>query len=400
MRITGIETYLLQAPLGEETFWSSQCAFKRRKSLLVRIDTDAEISGWGEAGQYGPGEPVASMVHDVMAPLILGRNPLAPEVLWEIMYSTTLDFGRKGTAIEAISGLDIALWDIVGKASGRPIHECLGGAWRASVPTYATGLYYRGVQIPGFECDAAALRAEAKSFVEAGFPAVKMKVGLFRPAEDLRRIEAVREVIGDERQLMVDANHAYNQHSAKLMARGMEDLGIFWFEEPVHPEDRKGYRQLRRDTSLAIAGGECEYTRWGFREWFEEEALDICQPDLCCAGGISEVRKIAQLAAAFHVTCIPHVWGSGVALAAGLHLLATLPPGPHTAMPHPPFNVPMLEWDTNPNPLRTQLLLTSLEPVNGTVAIPQGPGLGIEINKTALQKWCQMQRATQGCASQ
>lgn len=390
MKITRIDTFILKVPLdGGLVFWSSQCRFGHRKSMLARVETSDGTVGWGEGGQYGPAEPVAAVVHAVFAPLLLGQDPRQPEVLWEGMYSHSRDFGRKGAAMEAISALDIALWDILGKVQHAPVYALMGGAFRRAVRTYATGLYYRDCdgRPPRLDEDLPLLRQEAAGYRDAGLPAVKMKVGLLSPAEDLQRVASARETLGGGVLLMVDANHAYQAHVAASMAKAMERHDVYWFEEPVVPEDIEGYRQVKAATRIAIAGGECEYTRYGFAKWIAGRVLDVVQPDPCCAGGLSELRRIAALASAFHVQCIPHVWGSAVALAAGLQLLATLPPVPPTANPLAPYNEPMLEWDANHNPLRTELLRAPIRPVNGEVAVPSGPGLGIEVDEHILQNY-------------
>jgi len=376
MKIESVETYLLRAPLGKETFWSSQCRFGARKCLLVRIETSCGLVGWGEAGQYGPAEAVAAGIQSVLAPLLIGEDPRQPEVLWEKMYATVRDYGRGGSYIEGISGIDIALWDLLGKHLGVPVYVLLGGAFRQSIPVYATGLYYVGEE-PTSESNMPALIAEASRYASAGFPAMKLKIGLLRPGEDLERVAAVRKAAGD-RILMVDANHAYAPHVAVSVARRLEKYDVFWFEEPVVPESIEGYRQVKAATSIAIAGGECEHTRYGFEKWFSARAIDIAQPDICCAGGLSELRRIAAMASAFHISCFPHVWGSAVALSAGLHLAATLPPVPSTARPIAPYNEPLLEWDSSPNPLRSSLFKNPPVAVAGEVGVPAGSGLGIE----------------------
>ncbi|MBI1897952.1 MAG: mandelate racemase/muconate lactonizing enzyme family protein [Acidobacteria bacterium] len=389
MRIAGIDTYILKAPLGAARFWSSQAGFDHRKALLVRVETDNGLTGWGEGGQYGPAEPVAATIHSVFAPLLLGEDPRRPEVLWERMYTHTRDFGRKGSVIEAISGIDVALWDILGQSLGAPVHALWGGAFRESVPVYATGLYYRGEHPADPGASIAAARQEARSLADHGFPAIKMKVGLLAPDQEVARVAAVRAEIGGEILLMVDANHAWPAHVAARFARRIEPYNIYWFEEPVVPEDIDGYVQVRNSSGIAIAGGECEYTRHGFRELLARGAVDIVQPDICASGGLSEARRIAALASAYNVQCFPHVWGSGVAIAAGLHFVSTLPPAPHTAAPLAPYNLPMLEWDANANPLRTDLLDPPLVPSAGKLAVPRGAGLGIRINETVLERYCQ-----------
>jgi len=186
---------------------------------------------------------------------------------------------------------------------------------------------------------------------------------------------------------MVDANHAYNAATAIRMGRGLERFDVRWFEEPVPPEDHDGYRAVRRALSIAVAGGECEFTRYGFRDLIAGGCVDIAQPDLCAAGGISEWLKIQALAESFGVWVIPHVWGSGVALAAALHVLAASPPFPHTANPLPLQNEPVIEYDRNPNPLRDKLLTEEITLFNGRLPVPQGPGLGIQINEEVLRQY-------------
>jgi len=387
MKIKNITSYILKAPIDNQTFWSSQCSFNHRKSLLIRIETDNGIIGWGEGGQYGPAEPVQSMVHDVLTPIIVGENPLYNEIIWERMYNTIRDYSRKGTGIEAMSAIDIALWDLKGKYLNQPVSALLGGIGRKQIQCYATGLYYRGKQIPSLEEDFVNIELETQKYINYGFKAIKMKIGLLEPQNDLKRVQKIREMIGENCTLLVDANHAYNRASAKYMAKGLADYRVGWFEEPVVPEDRTGYEELSRLGHVAIAGGECEYTRYGFIDWFTQGALDICQPDISCTGGLTETKRIAEMAQAFHIQCIPHVWGSGVAIAAGLHLLSSLPLLPYTANPVPGVNEPFLEWDCNPNPFRTDLLEKPLIPKNGTITIPESTGLGIEINQEILNKY-------------
>lgn len=387
MKITRIRTTIARVPLGQQQFLSSQCAFPERNSLLVRVDTDEGICGWGEGGQYGPPEPVASCINHVLAPLILGRNPLDHGRIGEELYAATRDFGQKGPYVEAMSAIDIALWDIAGKALGEPVCRLLGGAFRDSIPAYATGCYYRGDTYLAHRSTLADLGAEAKSYVAAGFRMLKMKVGLLRVEDDCERVAAVREAVGPDCALLVDANHAYNAMTAVHMARGLEPHGVRWFEEPVPPEDRDGYRRVRSSTSIPIAGGECESMRYGFRDLIAGGCVDIVQPDLCVAGGFSEWLKIVALAGSFGVWAVPHVWGSGVALAAALHAVAALAPFPHTANPVPLQNEPVIEFDRNYNPLRDDLLEVPIRCVNGRVAVPAGPGLGISIDEELLERF-------------
>ncbi len=386
MKISQIETFILRMPLGAETFLSSQATFPERNSFLVRVTTSDGIVGWGEGGQWGPPGPVAACVNDVLAPIILGQDFVEPPRLWERLYAHTRDFGQKGTYIEAMSALDIAGWDIWGQRLGQPVHALLGGAFRDRIRAYATGFYYR--QDSKNQNDRLdAIAAEAKRHLASGFDTVKMKVGLLSVEEDAERVAAVRAGIGPDIKLLVDANHAYGTATAIRLGRELEKYGVGWFEEPVVPEDRVGYRRVRDALTVPIAGGECEFTRYGFRDLFLGECVDIAQPDISACGGLSEWLKIQTLASAFGVLTIPHVWGSGIALATALQALAAMPPSPHTIYPVPIQNEPVVEYDRTPNALRDDLLVESIEFKEGYLSVPSGPGLGVTVNDEVLAKY-------------
>jgi D-galactarolactone cycloisomerase len=389
MRISSIETFILRVALGNQRFYSSQCAFPERNSLLVRVKTDTGLCGWGEGGQYGPAEPVAACINAVLAPQIMGCDPRQPTRLWDEMYAATRDFGQKGSYIEAISALNIALWDITGQALNAPIHMLLGGAFRDSVHAYATGCYYRPEDMVDHRPSLPLLAQEARGYIDDGFSMLKIKVGLLSVEADAERLATIRAAVGDETQLLVDCNHAYNAHTAIRMGRYLEKNNVLWFEEPVPPEDLDGYRQVRAALNVPIAGGECEYTRYGFQALINGGCVDIVQPDLCVAGGFSEWQKIAAIASAHGTPIVPHVWGSGVALAAALHVLAASPLAPHTANPVPLQNEPVVEFDRKTNPLRDNLLGNMFMLESGRVAVPQGPGLGIKVDEAVLRKYAQ-----------
>jgi D-galactarolactone cycloisomerase len=385
MKVIAIRTFILRVPLGDNRFFSSQCSFPERNSLLVRIETDDGLVGWGEGGQYGPPEPVQACIESVLAPFILGRSPHEAGRLWEELYVLTRDYGRKGCYIEALSAIDIALWDLRGKAFGVPIHTLLGGAFRTSITGYATGCYYRGNDFLDHDAAMGHLVTEAASFAESGFGLLKIKIGLLSIEADEERVAAIRKAVGPKMGILADSNHAYNAATAIRMGRVLEKYGCLFFEEPVTPEDRNGYRRVRQSLDIAIAGGEAEFTRWGFLDLIAGECVDIVQPDLCVCGGFSEFQKISALASSHSVAVIPHVWGSGIALAAALHGIASLPPMPHTANPVPLQNEPVIEFDRNHNPLRDELLVTRLQiGKDGRVPVPQGPGLGVEVDEEVL----------------
>ena len=386
MKVASVQTFIPRVALGSKRFYSSQCAFPERNSLLVRIETDDGRVGWGEGGQYGAPEPVAACVDHVLAPRLLGENPHDTGRIWEELYATTRDFGQKCAYIEALSAVDIALWDLKGQDLGVPVFDLLGGAFRKSVPGYATGCYYRGEDVHDIEASLEPLRQETASYVEAGFRLLKIKIGLVSIRDDRRRLQAIRDAVGPDTGILVDCNHAYNATTAIQVGHMLEEYGCLFFEEPVPPEDRDGYRQVRNALDIAIAGGETEYTRWGFRDLIAGGCVDIAQPDICVCGGFSEWQKIIAIASAFGVSVLSHVWGSGVALAAALHAIAALPPMPHTANPIPMQNEPVVEFDRNHNPLRDDLLTEKITiGLDGRVPVPTGAGLGITVDESVLK---------------
>lgn len=387
MKIRDIRTYILRVPLREKRFFSSQCAFPERNSLLVQVETDEGVYGWGEGGQYGPPEPVKSCIDNVLGPMLLGRDPMDKGILWHHMYSMTRDFGQRGSYIEAISALDIALWDICGKIFGVPVGKLMGGRQRTHVHRYATGCYYRGERYLELGDTLSELQEEAMSYVEDGFDRLKIKVGLLPVKDDARRVAAIRRSVGDGVELFVDCNHAYRANTAVRMGKYLEENGVLFMEEPVMPEDREGYIAVRGSLDLAVAAGECEFTLYGFKELISRGCVDIAQPDLCVCGGLSEFLRILAIADAYGTSVVPHVWGSGIALAAALGAISAMPLEPHTANPVPMQNEPVIEYDRNLNPLRDELLTEPIRIENGMVKVPDGPGLGVDIDPEILSKY-------------
>ncbi|MDP6043934.1 MAG: mandelate racemase/muconate lactonizing enzyme family protein [Dehalococcoidales bacterium] len=379
MKITGVETYVLESLLGDKAFGWSLWVTDRRQAALCVISTDEGIDGVGEALYSGcPAATATNLIDDAYAPLIIGRNPFDNAVVWDLLYNRTRDQGMKGMPICALSAIDIALWDIKGKALGLPIHKLLGGAYRDKAHVYATGLY----QPQNVSSITDALTEEALGYKQDGFSAMKLKVG-YGIEEDIRLVKAVREAIGDDISLMVDANHAYNASEAIRLAREMEKYNIHWFEEPVPPEDIDGYLEVKQKSGIIITGGECEYTRYGFRELITRRAVDILQPDLCAAGGFTELARIVTLASAWNVPVMPHVWGTNVGLAASLQFFATLPHFPERRYPAEPF----FEYDRSTHPLRDGISREKFAMKNGYLDIPQRPGLGITLDMSFVKKY-------------
>lgn len=374
--IKKVSCHLVAAPV-EKPFTSSRgWLYKTRGSCLVEIETSDGIVGWGEC--YGPSAVAKAYIDTQFAARIVGRDAFDVEVIWEDLYNRIKDYGGRGMATSALSGIDIALWDIIGKSVNKPIHKLIGGAYRTEVKAYATGLYF-------IDMDRLVEEAveEAQQFAAEGFTAIKMKIGLGDNKLDIRRVAAVREAVGSDIRLMVDANHCMTVPQAIRIGRELESLDIDWFEEPISPEDVDGYVEVTRALDMAVAGGENEFTRWGFRDLVVRKAMDIVQPDVCAAGGISECRKIATLAAAHGVECVPHAWGSAIGLAATLHFIAALPDQPPSLRPIPP----MLEFEQCENPFRDHLSKEPIVQVEGIVQIPTGAGLGIEVVRSVIDRY-------------
>ncbi|MFD2237627.1 mandelate racemase/muconate lactonizing enzyme family protein [Aureimonas populi] len=373
MRIERVRTHLLEHRLGI-AFESASMRFEKRANVLVEIVCDDGTTGWGEC--LGPARPNAAMVA-AYAPLLIGEDPLRTELLWSCLYDAFRDQGQRGLTVTALSGIDVALWDIKGKHFGVSISTLLGGRVRESVRAYATGSFRRD-GVDRVEDNA----VEVAGHRDAGFHAAKIKIG-FGVEEDLRVIRAVREAVGDDIRLMVDANHGYDVMEAVAFGRRAEAYGIDWFEEPVEPEQLGAYRAVRAGQPLPVAGGETWHTRWGHREAIETRAVDIVQPDICGVGGFTEARRVADLSSLHGVRVVPHVWGTAVQIAAALQFMAAMIPSPQRREPLEPI----LEFDRTDNPFRQAVVTHPVEHDHGVVAIPDGPGLGIEIDRAALTEY-------------
>ena len=376
MKITRIISHVLQYDMPEVLGYSQQY-YSSRTAHLVEVQTDEGVTGWGEC--FGPGNIAKAnkgIVEKVIQPIVLGLDPMDRDVIWHKVYNLLRDHGQKGMPMQALSGVDIALWDIAGKVAGLPLHKLIGGAHRIDVPCYGYGMMLRNEPIGDlarrFEDEAATIR-------DMGFVGAKMKSG-FGPKPDVKLCEAVRRGVGDDFKFMVDANHCYTTSDAFYVGRALEELDAYWFEEPIAPEDLDGYRELRAGLTVNISGGETEFNRWGWRSILENRGLDIAQPEVCALGGVSEYLRVLALCHAHFTPVINHVWGSAIAVATNLQLLAAMPPLPGGMHPWEP----MLEFDTTDNKFRDELLTEPLDIQGqvksnaGRVTIPKGPGIGVE----------------------
>jgi len=366
MRITDVRTIRLRAPIAPEgQFHTSTGLRTHRSALLVRVETDEGITGIGSCS--GNGAMLEVIIEKVFRPLLLGKDPTQIEQLWERSYfgSVVKEFGSRGIGVVALSGVDIALWDILGKSKGLPVFELLGGACRDKVEVYATALYPE---------EPAKVVEKALALAKRGFRAVKIKVG-FNLARDIEIVKAVRAALGRDFTIMTDANMGYTVEVALKAAEAFGECSTAWLEEPLFVEDVEGHAALKSQGRVPIALGENLHTRFAFQEFISAGAVDILQPDVARAGGISEVRKIAALAAAQGLSVSFHTWGDGVALAASLHLAAALK------------NSMIMELDYTYNPLRSELLKVPLEPEKNFMIPPPGPGLGVELDPKALERF-------------
>lgn len=377
MKISLVRTHVLEAPI-EAPFASSQRWDHSRSGMLVEIHSEDGTVGWGEA--YGPPRILANIIDTTFAPLLVGQNPLATEDIWQKLYDSLRDHGQRGVVIQALSAVDVALWDLKGKILGAPVHALMGGPVRSRIRAYATGLYRRAMDVSE---NRRLLLDEAKGYLDQGMTAMKVKIGFGR-SYDLDMIESLRKLIGPDIELMADMNHGYDLTGAKQVAAAIEPFDLGWLEEPVVPENLESYARLRAHTSIPIAGGESHFTRHGFFEILRLGAMEIVQPDVCATGGISETKKIADLASAFGVRCVPHVWGTGIGIAAALHVIAVLP---RTATGWRSSFDPMLEYDCTPHPFRQAILRQPLLVKDGFIDVPDAPGLGIEIDTAAVERF-------------
>lgn len=380
MKITAVETFVVREDLGkDDQFAYSQAWFNDRTILLLKVTTDSGLEGWGEA--FGPALIHKQTIEQIYGPMILGRDPFDTEVIWMELYNKLRDHGQKGLSIEALSAVDIALWDIKGKHADLPVYKLMGGSPRDKVMPYATGLYRRR----GDDTEAIIedIVAEARGHAAAGYRGMKIKTG-FGVEYDVALVRAVRKAVGPDIVLMVDANHAYNASTAIRVGRKLEEFDITWFEEPVPPEDLDGYREVKGGINIPVAGGEAEFTRFGFTRLLGARAVDVAQPDCTVTGGISEYMKIVSLATIHNIQCYPHVWGSAVALKTGLHCCFALPDFPPSLAPSPA----LLEHDRTENVFREKL---DLNPMvmgpDGTVSAPSEPGLGLQIDMNLVDSY-------------
>jgi L-rhamnonate dehydratase len=370
MRITDMESIVLRLPEVREIGDGCQ------RVLFIQIHTDEGVTGIGEAhtnpmvSKAVLDSPLCSVSASGLKRLLVGENPLAINRLWDRMYKHSQTCGRRGAAIHVISGIDMALWDILGKVAGQPVHQLLGGARKTRHAVYASDL---APSDPSPE----AMIEQAQGHVAAGYRAMKFGWGSLGadPRSDARAIGRIRQALGDEIDIMVDMGFAMPLEDAIYLGHALAQHRVFFLEEPLSPDDIPGFARLTAVSPTPIATGEKESTQYPYIDLMDRGGLRIIQPDVARVGGISETMRIVALAESRGVRVIPHCWSTDILVAATLHVIATL------------RDCPYLEYNVTSNPLRTDLLAAPLQPQGGEIDVPMGPGLGIELNPDTIAKY-------------
>ncbi|PYN13019.1 MAG: enolase [Candidatus Rokuibacteriota bacterium] len=384
MKITSLRATWVHVPIPYERQHVSDFGrIASFDSVLVKVETDDGLVGWGEAkagvGSAASGYGLAAIINRDLAPLLVGQDPRDVSRLWDVMYNTpregfALDrghvlpqLGRRGLSISAIAGVDIALWDLLGKSLGAPVWRLLGGRRAERMPAYASGGW----------ADEARIGEQLLGYVaQGGFRAVKMRVGVMdgEPHRSAARVRAARQALGPDVKLMADAHGTWTVAEAKAFCRMVEDCDLYWLEEPVTADDKTGLAEVRRASTVPIATGESEFTRHDFREIAELRAADVLQPDLAIAGGITEGVRIGAIASAYNLRLAPHLWSGAPAFAAGVALAASQSAG---------F---ILEYSLGANPLLHELIHEKFAVVDGQLEVPDRPGLGIVVDEGFVRR--------------
>ncbi|TCC96830.1 mandelate racemase/muconate lactonizing enzyme family protein [Pedobacter psychroterrae] len=374
MKITNVEAFWLRCPIPKEKqHFSDYGLLTNFDMALVVITTEDGLQGFGEAkaavGSSGVCAAIVSCVENELKPVLLGKDAKDITRLWEMMYNGTRDhyalsrgrkfpiLGRRGLTISAMSGVDTALWDLKGKALNVPVMDLLGGACRDQMPAYASGGW----------ANAENIGAQLNGYIEKGFKAVKMRVGIMDETvqNSIERVKAARKAIGPDIKLMADAHGTFSVPEAKQFCRGVEDCNLYWFEEPISPDNRHGTAEVRASTAIPIAAGESEYTSFDIRDLLELRALDVIQPDAAIIGGISEAMRVGHLANVHQLELAPHCWGSAFSFMAGLNVAFAS------------SSAIIIEFSLGGNPMMYDLVKEQINVTDGFISAPRAAGLGL-----------------------
>ncbi len=363
---------LAELPKGK-AYGMSKSLATARQTTLVRLVLEDGTEGYGEA--WGM-PPVNQAYLPFLKDYLIGTDVLDVEQTFSRIMARHYHFGVQGPIMACISGIDIAAKDAAGKMLGVPVHRLIGGKRWERVEVYASGGYITENPDRDFEPQIVAM-------AEAGHRAAKIKIGL-SPKSDEARTALARKILGNGVNLMVDINSNYTYDLARESIARLAEYEIGWVEEPLAPQDYAGYEQLQRWSPIPIATGEALYTAYDFKRLVDRRAVDVLQPDLSLCGGFWQGRAIALMSMLEHLRLSPHVWGSGIGLAAAVHYVAALPSYPHADnVP----KAPLVEYDVGENPLREGLLKNPLKPIDGSIAVSDAPGLGIEIDWDAVDRY-------------
>jgi len=368
MKITNVTAIVLKLPE------ISTAADGTQDDLIIKIETDEGITGYGEvdtAPEVGKAIINAYMSHGTcygLREVVVGSDPFDYEQIWNDMWAKTYYYGRSGPVMHVMSGIDMAIWDIMGKATGMPVHKLLGGSYTSKVRAYASAL------MPDKPDGVTAL---VEKHVNEGFTAIKLGWGPlgYDVKYDVELVKAARRAAGDGVEIMVDIGKRYRLHEAMYAAKAMEQQNIYWLEEPLPAEDLEGYRRLSETSPVRIATGEEESGRSAFARLICEAHIDVVQPDVSRCGGLTEAKKIATIAADTNILCVPHAFKTGVLVAASIHLIAAIP------------NAPFLEFSVTDSGIRKNLLTEPFVQKDGFIDVPTAPGLGIDINPEVIKKY-------------
>ncbi len=386
MRISNIEAFWLRCPIESEKQHRSDYGLLTHFDMtLIVVTTESGLQGFGEAkaavGSSGSCASIVSCIEHEIKPQLIGKDAREITRIWEHVYNGTREhyalsrgrkfpiLGRRGLTISALSGVDTALWDLKGKALGVPVTQLLGGSCREKMQTYASGGWANVDQIG----------AQLASYVTKGFQGVKMRVGVMDATvkESIKRVQAAREALPESVKLMADAHGTFSVPEAKKFCDGVADCDLYWFEEPISPDNRQGTAEVRASTSIPIAAGESEYTAFDMRDMIQLRAIDVLQPDCAIVGGITEAMRIAQLAHTYQLELAPHCWGSAFSFMAGVSV----------AFASPSANV--IEFSLGGNPMMYDLVNEQIEVKEGIISTPDKPGLGLTPNWDFVKEYQQ-----------
>lgn len=378
MRIKSVDSIPLVYDLGDNgKFGGSREIISERTATLIRLTTGDGAVGWGEA--FASPRTVATLVNEVFADEIIGRTPWDANGLANEIYTGKIGgyhLARGGFFQAALSGIELAMWDLLGKQIGAPVHEILGGKLQSTVTPYASTMYFDNREQSMIE--------SIRSARNEGFTAAKIKVG-GGITDDVNRVQTAREILDDGALIMIDYNGNYTPHQAVESIRAVSEYNITWVEEPVPPENLSGYRKISSKVDIPLAAGEAHFGRFEFTNLIKSGVIDIIQPNLGRCGGFAEARYITRMATTENILVRPHVWNSAVGTAAALQFIATVPPYPHAKGAN--LTPALFEVDRSENPLRDDLLINRLRLIGESIEIPNKPGLGIEIDEQVLDRY-------------